>query len=184
LKPDLEISIGELSRRTQCNIETIRYHERVRLLPTPRRSAGRYRRYEADDVRRLRFIRRARQLGFKLDEIRAFMNLAATDVEKIRAEARTLATAHLFDVRAKIADLKAMERSLASAIRECDAGQRPDLPADQRSFGRVVGQFERSGRRQIDLTAITRTISVVHPATRPMAGLTNAVTSAVTPITG
>ena len=63
-----EIGIGELSRRAECNIETIRYYERIGLLPQPHRSSGRFRRYDGEDVVRLRFIRRARQLGFTLDE--------------------------------------------------------------------------------------------------------------------
>ncbi len=98
------------------------------MLPKPRRSAGRYRRYDADDVGRLRFIRRARQLGFTLDEIRALMRLATADGEEVRAEARELASGHLTEVRAKIADLQAMERILTGAIQECDAGQRPSCP--------------------------------------------------------
>lgn len=63
----LTIQIGELSRRTGCNIETIRYYERIGLLPAPARSAGRYRVYQTKDVRRLAFIRRTRELGFTLD---------------------------------------------------------------------------------------------------------------------
>src|SRR5581483_4900960 len=60
----MEIAIGELSRRTACNIETIRYYERIGLLPRAERQGGRFRRYGAEDVGRLRFVRRARQLGF------------------------------------------------------------------------------------------------------------------------
>ena len=66
------IQIGELSRRTGCNIETIRYYERIGLLREPARSAGRYRVYDTGDVRRLAFIRRARELSFKLDEVSPF----------------------------------------------------------------------------------------------------------------
>jgi MerR family transcriptional regulator, mercuric resistance operon regulatory protein len=122
------IAIGELSRRTQCNVETIRYYERIGLLPTPHRSGGRFRRYEADDVARLRFIRRARQLGFTLDDVRALMRLATADGRNIRAEARRIAAAHVADVRAKIADLQAMERILSDAICGCEAGRRPRCP--------------------------------------------------------
>jgi MerR family mercuric resistance operon transcriptional regulator len=71
------IAIGELSRRTQCNIETIRYYERIGILPQPRRQNGRDRRYDAADIARLRFIRRARQLGFTLAEVRALLRLGA-----------------------------------------------------------------------------------------------------------
>ena len=121
------IKIGELSRQTTCNIETIRYYERIGLLPRPRRS-GRLREYDADDVARLRFVRRARQLGFTLDDVRALMRLADTDSDQVCAEVRSLAAAHVAEVRAKIADLEAMERVLSAAICECETGQRPGCP--------------------------------------------------------
>ena len=66
------IQIGELSRRTGCNIETIRYYERIGLMPAPPRR-GRYRSYGGEDVGRLGFVRRARELGFTLDEVRALL---------------------------------------------------------------------------------------------------------------
>jgi len=85
------IQIGELSRRTGCNIETIRYYERITLLPPPVRSAGGYRVYETADVRRLAFIRRARELGFTLDEVRALLALSENDRQGACTEARELA---------------------------------------------------------------------------------------------
>ena len=81
------IQIGELSRRTGCNIETIRYYERMR---EPARSAGRYRVYDTGDVRRLAFIRRARELGFKLGEVRTLLTPSAND-EAACADVRELA---------------------------------------------------------------------------------------------
>ncbi|MGH7065794.1 MAG: MerR family transcriptional regulator [Stellaceae bacterium] len=129
LRASSEIAIGELSRRTQCNIETIRYYERIGLLPQPRRPGGRFRRYDGDDVARLRFIRRARQLGFTLDEVRAFVRLAGADGgADACAEARKLASAHVADIRTKIADLQAMERVLSDAVRECESGRQPRCP--------------------------------------------------------
>ena len=128
MKPITDISIGELSRRTECNVETIRYYERVGLLPRPRRLGGRFRRYDADDISRLRFIRRARQLGFTLDDVRALLRLASARSGAARAGARSLAAAHVAEVRAKIADLQAMERVLTGAICECDAGKGPICP--------------------------------------------------------
>ena len=89
------IQIGELSRRTGCNIETIRYYERIALLPAPVRSAGRYRVYDTADVRRLAFIRRARELGFTLDEIRTLLALSENDEQGACAEVRELAAGHL-----------------------------------------------------------------------------------------
>ena len=123
---DQAIQIGELSRRTGCNIETIRYYERIGLMPAPPRR-GRYRSYGGEDVGRLGFVRRARELGFTLDEVRALLGLAAGGQASC-AEVRDLAASHLQDVRARIADLKRMERVLAGSVRACDAGQDPGCP--------------------------------------------------------
>ena len=122
------IRIGELSRRTGCNIETIRYYERVGLLPRPSRSTSRYRLYGDEDVSRLTFVRRSRELGFTLDEVRALLALSVDQDEETCSEVRELAAGHLADVRAKIADLRAMERVLAEAMRRCDAGERRGCP--------------------------------------------------------
>ena len=123
---DTAIPIGELSRRTGCNIETIRYYERIGLMPAPPRR-GRYRSYDRDHVARLGFVRRARELGFTLDEVRALLGLAVGGHASC-AEVRNLAASHLKDVRARIADLKRMERVLADSVRACDAGQDPGCP--------------------------------------------------------
>ena len=120
------IAIGVLSRRTGCNIETIRYYERIGLLPTPARR-GRYRTYGMEDVGRLAFVRRARELGFTLDEVRTLLGLAVEGGAAC-AEVREIAAAHLADVRAKVADLRAMERVLAEAVHQCDAGKVTGCP--------------------------------------------------------
>jgi len=122
------IQIGELSRRTGCNIVTIRYYEQIALLPAPARSAGRYRVYDTADVRRLAFIRRARELGFTLDEVRTLLSLSADDGQDTCANVREVAERHLADVRAKIGDLQAMEHVLADAVRRCAAGEVPGCP--------------------------------------------------------
>lgn len=126
---DTAFPIGELSRRTGCNIETIRYYERIGLIPAPPRR-GRYRSYGGGDVNRLGFVRRARELGFTLDEVRALLGLAAGG-DATCAEVRDLAAVHLKDVRARIADLKRMERVLAESVRACDAGLDPGCPLIQ-----------------------------------------------------
>jgi MerR family mercuric resistance operon transcriptional regulator len=123
-----EIQIGELSRRTGCNIVTIRYYEQIALLPAPARSAGRYRVYDTSAVRRLAFIRRARELGFALDEVRTLLSLSADDGQDTCANVREVAERHLADVRAKIADLQAMEHILADAVRRCADGEVPGCP--------------------------------------------------------
>jgi MerR family mercuric resistance operon transcriptional regulator len=121
------IAIGELARQTGCNIETVRYYERRGLLPMPERR-GRFRRYTSIDVRRLTFVRRARGLGFTLDEVQALLALSATDTKRACAEVRDISAKHLADVRARITDLRAMERVLAAAIRQCTAGEQPGCP--------------------------------------------------------
>jgi MerR family transcriptional regulator, mercuric resistance operon regulatory protein len=128
LKSLSDISIGELSRQSDCAIETIRYYERIGLLPKPRRESGRFRRYGAEDIRRLRFIRRARQLGFSLKDVRQLLRLAPGPREAVCAEARQIAAAHVAEVRAKIADLRVLERILAGAICACHAAQGPACP--------------------------------------------------------
>lgn len=120
------IAIGELSRRTRCNIETIRYYERIGLLPKAARR-GRYRSFGAADVARLHFVRRARELGFTLDEIRALLGIATAD-DVSCDNARDIATVHLQQVRARIADLRRMERVLASTVRACSAGDHVGCP--------------------------------------------------------
>lgn len=122
-----EIQIGELSRRTGCNIETIRYYERVALLPAPARSAGRYRLYGEGDVRRLTFIRRARELGFTLDAVRDLLALSDNG-GAVCAEVCQVTASHLAEVRAKIADLQAMEHILAEAMERCASGELPGCP--------------------------------------------------------
>jgi MerR family mercuric resistance operon transcriptional regulator len=112
-------SIGELSRRSGCNIETIRYYERIGILPPAARTASRYRVFSTEDVRRLRFIRRARELDFTLDEIRALLALAARR-HGVCAQARALIADHLREVRAKIVELKTIERMLIGAIGHCN----------------------------------------------------------------
>lgn len=124
----MTIAIGELSRRADCNIETIRYYERIGLLPPPDRGGGRFRRYGLDAVARLRFIRRARQLGFALDDVRTLLRLAEDDGDAMRAAARGVFSTHIEEIRAKIADLQSMERVLTEAVHECAAGRHPNCP--------------------------------------------------------
>ncbi len=131
---DPAIPIGELSRRTGCNIETIRYYERIGLMPAPPRR-GRYRSYGVEDVGRLGFVRRARELGFTLDEVRALLGLAVGG-QTACADVRDLAASHLKDVRARIADLRRMERVLADSVRACDAGHDPGCPLIQTLYAR------------------------------------------------
>jgi MerR family mercuric resistance operon transcriptional regulator len=121
-----ELPIGELSRRSGVNIETIRYYERVKLLSPPRTASGR-RIFGATELRILVFIRRARELGFSLDEIRALLRLSDPEKASCR-EVRDIASHHLQDIRSKLHDLKKLERLLATTVSRCSGRVAPDCP--------------------------------------------------------
>ena len=121
------LPIGELSRRTGVNIETIRYYERIKILPTPARTEGGRRVYGPNELRTLAFIRRARELGFSLDDIRTLLNLGAPGQASC-ADVREIAAHHLDHIRAKISDLKKLERLLAKTIAQCYGNKVPDCP--------------------------------------------------------
>lgn len=119
------ISIGDLSRRTGVNIETIRYFEKVGLLETPARTHGGHRVYGGQHLRALSFIRRARELGFTPDEVRAILKLGGPG-EACCDEVREIAVQHLETVRLKMADLAKLERLLASTVERCSGGHVPE----------------------------------------------------------
>lgn len=112
------MQIGELAGRTGVNIETIRYYERAGLLPAPPRSEGRRRLYDMEHVRRLRFVRRGRELGFSLDDIRALLAIVDEGDADCTA-AKDIALRHLADVHGKIASLRRLERALNSLTDAC-----------------------------------------------------------------
>jgi MerR family mercuric resistance operon transcriptional regulator len=122
------LSIGEVSRRTGVNIETIRYYERIQISPAPPRAASGRRVYGPPQSRTLTFVRRARELGFTLDEIRILLALSANNDKRTCAEVREVAARHLADIRTKIADLRAMEHVLAQTVELCDAGKLSGCP--------------------------------------------------------
>lgn len=124
---------AELARRTGCNLETVRYYEKVGLLPEPPRTASGYRNYDTAHERRLRFVLRARELGFSLDEIRGLLRLV-DERDRPCAEARDVAATHLADVRAKIADLRRMERVLKDVVIQCGDGTLPECPLIETLF--------------------------------------------------
>jgi MerR family transcriptional regulator, mercuric resistance operon regulatory protein len=103
------LSIGQLAAETGVNIETIRYYERVGLLAIPSRTTGRHRAYDKQYVQRLTFVRRSRELGFSLGDIRALLDLSDGKQDRV---ARELTLRHLADVRGKIASLRKLERAL------------------------------------------------------------------------
>lgn len=117
-------TIGQLSRSTGVNIETIRYFEKVGLIASPPRTEGGHRVYGDDHMRALGFIRRARELGFTPQEVRGILDLGGPG-RACCAEVREIAQHHLEQVRAKIADLAEIERLLASTVEHCSGDADP-----------------------------------------------------------
>lgn len=119
--------IGALSAETRVKIETIRYYEREGLLPSPPRTAGGHRSYSEDHVKRLTFVRRSRELGFSLAEIRDL--LAVVDGGSYTCgEIKALTLEHAESVRSKISDLQRMEKMLVEIASGCEGGTVPDCP--------------------------------------------------------
>lgn len=118
--------IGEVSQQTGINIETIRYYERIGLLPSPPRTGGGHRLYSGSHLNRLSFIRRSRELGFTLDEIRNLLGLA--EAGHACGDIQEAALVHLKNIRRKIADLRRMERTLAQTAAQCEGGTAPNCP--------------------------------------------------------
>ena len=116
-----EVTIGELAARAGVTAEAIRYYEREGVLPAPvRRGTGRYRQYTDVDVVRLRFIRRARDLGFSLDEVRELVALAEGDPARSCIDVNRIANAHLVQVDAKLAQLTMLRSELDRIIAGCN----------------------------------------------------------------
>ena len=120
------ITIGRLSERSGVKVETIRYYERIGLMPAPMRTEGRRRLYGADDAQRLIFIRRSRELGFSLDDIRNLLALAGRGHGC--GEVRQMTLAHAARIRDRIANLERMERLLRDTAAQCQGEQAPACP--------------------------------------------------------
>jgi DNA-binding transcriptional MerR regulator len=118
----LDISIGELSKRSQVKIPTIRFYEQIGLVPPPPRSEGKQRRYDETAVRRLNFIRHARELGFEVDAIRELLDLS-THPDRSCQDADRIARRHLDEVDHRISRLTALRGELTRMIGECGHGR-------------------------------------------------------------
>lgn len=113
------MKIGDLGKLTQTRVETIRFYEKEGLLPAPQRTGGNYRHYEISHLNRLSFIRRSRDLGFTLDQVRRLLNLA-DDKNASCAEVDAITAAHIEDIDRKIADLTVLRDQLVRRLDRCD----------------------------------------------------------------
>jgi Cu(I)-responsive transcriptional regulator len=119
------MKIGELSKATGTNIETIRYYERIGLLPPPARTSANYRSYGEPHRARLAFVRHSRDLGFTIEEIRSLLDLS-DHRDRDCGEADRIATSHLVQVEAKIAQLESLRDELTRIVGRCRGGVAAD----------------------------------------------------------
>ena len=120
-----KLTIGDLARATGTKVVTIRYYEKVGLLPAPPRTAGNYRTYDSGHLHQLRFVRRCRELGLTLDQVRELLSLSA-QTDRDCADVDKLAIEHLSAVEQKIADLKCLASELRRISRCCRGGRIAD----------------------------------------------------------
>lgn len=124
-KRDVSLTRGELASLAGCNIETIRYYEQIGLLPPPPRSHGGHRLYDQGLIKRLQFVRRSRELGFTLEEVRRLLRLV--DHRNYTCEqVERLAREHIEEIARKIVDLKRLKAVLGDLASRCGGGAIPD----------------------------------------------------------
>ena len=122
-----QIGIGELSQRTNCNVETIRYYEKIAILNKPDRTSGGHRVYGEVQIKRLSMILKCRQLGFAIEEIRGLLSLVDGGIATC-AEVKHITEGQLSEVQRKMADLKKMEKTLKNMVAQCSGSKVPECP--------------------------------------------------------
>jgi Cu(I)-responsive transcriptional regulator len=132
------LTIGQLARETGTKVETVRFYEKSGLLPAPARTEGNYRSYDRTHLNRLSFIRRARDLGFSLDQVRALLALS-DDREQSCAAVNAIAKEHRAEVERKIADVQSLKKELDRMIDHCGCGIVADC--------RIIESLSPDGRR-------------------------------------
>lgn len=131
------MGIGELSRRTGVHIETIRYYEKVKIMPRPPRTSGGHRVYDADLLHRLEFVSRSRELGFTLEDVRKLLELVDGGTLNC-GEVQSLALQHVESIEAKLSDLRRLKRVLSDLASKCQGGTTPDCPIIDTLSGKAI----------------------------------------------
>ncbi|MHA6492495.1 Cu(I)-responsive transcriptional regulator [Pseudomonas borbori] len=121
------MNIGQAARKTGLSAKMIRYYERIELLPAAGRTDSGYRQYNAQDLHRLAFIKRARDLGFSLDEVGKLLTLWQ-DRQRASADVKALAAGHIEELNRKIGELSSLRDTLQELMEHCQGDQRPDCP--------------------------------------------------------
>jgi DNA-binding transcriptional MerR regulator len=146
MQDDGELTIGQLGAAAGTKVETIRYYERIGLLAAPRRTSGNYRSYEREHMHQLAFIRRARELGFSIEDVRELLNLAGQR-DNSCVEIDRLASRHLATVETKIASLKRLGNELRETLAVCKGGRVAECKVVQALSPDAWGKQPRSSRR-------------------------------------
>ncbi len=133
---------GVVAARTGCHIETVRYYERIGLLPPPPRTEGGHRIYDENLLRRLNFICRSRELGFTIEEVRDLLGLVDGGGYTC-AEVKEITLDHLRNVHVKIADLRRLERVLKEMVAKCEEEEIPECPV-------IDALFQERKTRSVD----------------------------------
>ena len=123
----MNYSIGEAAELSGISAKTIRYYESMGLMPEPSRTEAGYRKYEENDIHNLRFILRARDLGFSVKQIRELLDLWR-DRERASSEVKALASGHLVELRRKLREMEMMVDTLQHLVKNCHGDDRPDCP--------------------------------------------------------
>ena len=116
------LTIGQLAKQAGVNVETVRYYERRHLIPEPPRNGSGYRQYSEDFVLRIRFVKRAQELGFSLNEIKDLLALRV-ESETVCDDVRKQATLKIVAIKAKMQLLQKMQQTLAGLVRACEANE-------------------------------------------------------------
>lgn len=127
------MSIGQIAKSAQVGVDTVRFYEKRGLLPHVSRRASGYRQYHADDLRRLRFIRRAKELGFSLEEIGTLLMLRSRSGRGV-AKVKAVAHQKLLQVDGKIAELQRLRTALAALVAACPGQGMPEACPILRAF--------------------------------------------------
>ena len=121
------MNIGQAAANSALTAKMIRHYEEIGLIPSPSRQASNYRDYDQADVHRLRFIRRARDLGFSIDRIRDLLKLWS-DRNRCSSEVKAIAMAHVAELEVKIEHMREMARTLHGLADACEGDERPECP--------------------------------------------------------
>jgi Cu(I)-responsive transcriptional regulator len=138
----VQLNIGEAAKETGVPAKTIRYYESIGLLPPPARARNNYRFYGPPDIATLRFIQRARALGFTLKDVAGLLELWR-DRQRASADVKALALGHIRTVERRIAELESIRRTLIDLTHRCHGDNRPDCPILDDLAGSDMGRESR-----------------------------------------